>query len=196
LSVTLVDQTGPDLVSTTDVDPTCAGFNDGSIEITNVTGDATPYSYSIDGTSFGSTSLFENLVDSSYTVYVRDNNGCLDSLIVELNDPTPFTATITAGDPLCFSPQTPGSAEFSISGGPAGGSVAISYVIDGQAAVEDTVTLDGDGNAPYSVPNATADVTVTIVSVTDSTDTCTYPVGESATVDVRDPVITSPISHD
>jgi hypothetical protein len=196
LSVVLEDQLGPDLVSTTDVDPTCVGFNDGSISIDNVSGGASPYNYSIDGTTYGLTSMFEDLVESVYTVYVRDANGCLDSLSVELTDPDPFTAAITAGEPLCFSPLAPGSAEFTISGGPDNGSVLISYVIDGQAAAEATVTLDSSGNATYLVPAATADVTVTIVSVTDSTDTCTYPVGTSATVDVRDPVVTSPISHD
>ena len=80
----------------------------GIIEAQNTTGGAAPYSYSIDGITFipdttTNANRFENLTDGTYTISIRDANGCIivtpDIVIEPLNPPTDLTFTAT--DPLC-----------------------------------------------------------------------------------------------
>ncbi len=59
---------------------TCAGDQDGRIEITGISGGMAPYEVSLNGGVWQSVTLFEGLVPGSYTVYVRDLNGCVDTL--------------------------------------------------------------------------------------------------------------------
>jgi hypothetical protein len=185
---------------------TCNGLTDGSAVIT--AGGGTPgYNVSWTGPTSddpagteisltGGTYTLSNLGVGTYNVTVTDLNGCTDTTNVIVSQPNPFTAAISAGEPLCFSPASPGAAEFTITGGAgtAGATVQITYQIGTQTPVADTVVLDGSGNALYTVPNATADVTVTLVSIT--VGACTNLISSSDIVDVRDPIITSPISHD
>ncbi|TRZ46049.1 T9SS type B sorting domain-containing protein [Robertkochia solimangrovi] len=72
--------------------------NTGIIEAINVTGGTPPYSYSLDGTNYGSDSRFENLAPGSYTLYIRDANGCLvtdSETITPPNPPTDINFTAT-----------------------------------------------------------------------------------------------------
>jgi len=48
------------------------------------TGGLLPYTYSINGTNYYSGSLFSSLAPGTYTVYVKDNNGCITSTTVEV----------------------------------------------------------------------------------------------------------------
>jgi hypothetical protein len=61
-------------------DYTC--IQDGIIEAQNVSGGIAPYEYSIDGINFvpdttPNANRFENLLDGTYTISVRDANGCV-----------------------------------------------------------------------------------------------------------------------
>ncbi len=58
--------------------------NDGTIRVF-ATGGSSPYTYSIDNVSFGSSNLFAGLSASNYTVYVKDVKGCTGSLNVTIN---------------------------------------------------------------------------------------------------------------
>jgi hypothetical protein len=62
--------------SLTGTAPSGCGVNDGSISIGSVSGGSSPYSYSLDGVNFVTSSVFSSLSEGSYTVYIRDNNGC------------------------------------------------------------------------------------------------------------------------
>jgi hypothetical protein len=60
------------------------GSTSGNIYVTGVGGSA-PITYSIDGTTYVSTNLFLGLGIGSYTVYIKDGNGCIisQSVVVE-----------------------------------------------------------------------------------------------------------------
>lgn len=58
--------------------------NDGTIRVF-ATGGSSPYTYSIDNVTFGSSNLFTGLSASNYTVYVKDVKGCTGSLNVTIN---------------------------------------------------------------------------------------------------------------
>jgi len=101
-------------------DYTCAQL--GEVRIFNVQGGNGPYEYSIDGVNFVSDSgtlleeSFGNLTDGTYTLTVRDANGCTfdDSLtIAPLNPPTDIDFAAT--DPLC--PSFVSDVSLTVTGG-------------------------------------------------------------------------------
>jgi len=63
---------------------TGATSNDGTITLTGANG-TSPYTYSIDGTTYTSSSLFTGLSAGTYTCYVQDDNGCITSIQVIVN---------------------------------------------------------------------------------------------------------------
>ncbi len=57
-------------------EPSCAN-GDGSIEITNVTGGLSPYSYSFNSSAYSSVALYQQLSSGQYKLSVKDINGCV-----------------------------------------------------------------------------------------------------------------------
>lgn len=88
-------QTFPDLLvdNITISAASCSGDPDGEINITASGGNAT-YTYSIDGTGFQSSNIF-NVTAGNYTITVQDGNGCLatDNATIPLNN----IVTVDAG---------------------------------------------------------------------------------------------------
>ncbi len=62
-----------------------AGAGDGSITITGTTGGTAPYQYAIDSVTFQSTPYFGALLPGTYIITIRDTNGCLSSLSVDVS---------------------------------------------------------------------------------------------------------------
>ena len=95
-TVTTTDANGCSLsFSTTITEPTpvnlsaipasaTAGLNNGSITMSG-SGGLSPYSYSINGTNYYSGSLFSNLAAGTYTCYVKDANGCINTTTVTVD---------------------------------------------------------------------------------------------------------------
>src|SRR6266403_2275050 len=98
--------------------PACS-TGTGSITVTASGGTGT-LSYSIDGTNFQASNVFNGLASGSYTITVKDANGCTTTAGATVTIPTPVTASSTKADPLCdgqlgsmtatFSGGTPGYA--------------------------------------------------------------------------------------
>ncbi len=88
-------------VTEASVDPTCNGFNDGSITLTPTSGEA-PFEYSInDGLTFVSSNVFGGLVAATYTYQVRDARGCTVRDFITLTDPAPIDVTLTSTGIVC-----------------------------------------------------------------------------------------------
>jgi gliding motility-associated-like protein len=60
-------------------------FEFGAIEMINITGGSGNYLYSIDGISFQSDPLFENLATGAYILYVQDDENCITTQNVQLD---------------------------------------------------------------------------------------------------------------
>jgi hypothetical protein len=108
-----------------------------------------------------------------YVLQVLETNASCEGALSTLNitiSPLLEATIAAAATPICSGT----SAVFDITG-PADGSVVISV-----GGVESTITLNASGAGTHTVPNATADVTADLVSVTNGT--CTNPVTGSATV--------------
>jgi hypothetical protein len=55
----------------------CATVSDGSITVTGATGGTGSYTYSLDGSNYQSSNVFTGKGSGSYTIYVKDGNGCV-----------------------------------------------------------------------------------------------------------------------
>ena len=67
--------------------------------------------------TYTSTNLFEGLVSNTYTVEVKDENGCVATLTQVMAAPTPINANVTHTDVTCFGAREGSITVQSISGG-------------------------------------------------------------------------------
>ncbi|WP_461491255.1 beta strand repeat-containing protein, partial [Pontibacter sp. HJ8] len=103
---------------------TSCGRNNGSIRVTAVTGGTASYTYSKDGTNFQTSDTFAALIAGTYTITVKDANGCIFAKTVVLDDvagPTDFALTTkssTCGNPngtITVGAVTGGTASYTYS---------------------------------------------------------------------------------
>lgn len=138
-----IDEPAPFGLTTTQVNVTCHGDDHGFIGITGVTGGTAPYEYALDGGTYSSTSTFGNLAPDSYTVSIKDANGCITNKVFEITEPDPLAAQIaTINQVLCAGSNT-GAITLTTSGGTG----AITYSLDGtnfQAQSSFTGLIAGD----------------------------------------------------
>jgi gliding motility-associated-like protein len=80
-------------------DVTCNGENDGSIDITVLTGSA-PYNY--DWSNGAETQDINALLAGTYTLEVTDTNACRWDTLLVITEPLPLTATFTTSTVTCF----------------------------------------------------------------------------------------------
>lgn len=103
--VTITEPAAITFTSQAFTDITCNGANNGTITIV-AGGGVAPYQYSIDGgaTFPNATGIFTGLGTGSYTVNVKDANGCiLVGNTYTITDPTPITITSqTSTNSGCF----------------------------------------------------------------------------------------------
>ena len=155
-------------------------------------------SFTLTGPASGSVTLTVNganqvvAIDASGVGTVTVNNAQVDQVVnlVSVSDGTCtntvtgsatvvvnplLEATVAAITPICSNE----SAIFNVTG-PNGG--VVTYNVNGGAVA--SLTLDASGNGQITVANATADQTVTLLTVTDGT--CTNDVTGSDTVVIND----------
>lgn len=78
VTTTLTNAAGPTDVVLTSTNATCGNVN-GTITIGAVTGGTLPFTYSLNGSAFTTTTSYTGLPAATYTVTVRDANNCLYS---------------------------------------------------------------------------------------------------------------------
>jgi len=80
----------------------CFGDGDGKIDIQNVTGGNSPFTYSFNNQAFSTQQSFANLSPGTYTLRVRDNFGCAWERSVVLTEPEELSVELTANDTAIF----------------------------------------------------------------------------------------------
>ncbi|MFN0176731.1 MAG: reprolysin-like metallopeptidase [Saprospiraceae bacterium] len=83
--------------------------------VVTASGGTSPLEYSINGTSFQASNQFNNVANGTYTVTVRDANGCMKTTMVTVNVPA-LTLSVAVVHLLCFG-NTNGSITATASGG-------------------------------------------------------------------------------
>ncbi|WP_186435570.1 T9SS type B sorting domain-containing protein [Maribacter sp. MAR_2009_72] len=162
-------------------DYTCV--QDGIIEAQNVTGGVAPYEYSIDGVNFipdtvANANRFENLVDGSYYITIRDANGCIFiTNVIMIDAPNPPTdLNITATQITC--PDQTVDLRVSTTNG----SAPFTYAIVAPTVINPTSTVGNEANFDGLAPDTYT------VRVTD-TDGCFYE--ENYTINGINPISAS-----
>ncbi|PTX19320.1 gliding motility-associated-like protein [Pontibacter mucosus] len=147
-SVTVTDVAGPTAVAATSQPASCQN-NDGSITVGRVTGGTADYTYSINGTTFQSSTTFTGLAAGTYTLTAKDKNGCTVTASVEVgaNVPTAFASTTVAATcgradgQITVGAVTGGTGpyKYSINGGPFQTSATFTALVAGtyQITVQD-----------------------------------------------------------
>lgn len=169
---------------------TCFGNNDGSITVT-ASGGTGSYMYSINsGSTWQPSNNFDGLVAGSYTITIKDENGCTITVNATITEPTQITASINMGQATCG--MSNGNLGVTASGGSGSG---YQYSIDFGSNWNSSGTFTGLSAGTYYiiVKDATPcyntfSVTVTttsgpvITKLTGSNITCNN--GENGTVTV------------
>ncbi|MES1214284.1 MAG: T9SS type A sorting domain-containing protein [Bacteroidota bacterium] len=99
----------------------CYNGTIGSITVTAAGGTA-GYEYSLNGTDYQVSNVFSNLAANNYTVYIKDNNGCVVTVAALVTQPTAIIITISNVINTCS-----GSATGAITISATGGTGAFSY---------------------------------------------------------------------
>ena len=129
----------------TDVSATC-GNNNGSIEITGVTGGQPTYSYEINSGGLSASTLYTGLTAGNYIVSVIDINGCSYSETITINSITgPTATTIALNNATCGNNN--GSINIT---GVIGGTAGYAYSLDGSTYVG-TALFSGLSTGAYTL---------------------------------------------
>ena len=107
---------------------TCNGFGDGTITINGVGGTA-PYNYAIGASAFGAGNFFNSLAPGTYTLHVRDANGCLKDTNITITEPAVLGINnLVITEPNCF-----GYSDGSVTVNATGGTTPYTYAANGGA---------------------------------------------------------------
>ena len=145
-------------------DPLCVNESTGSIEV-SATGGSGAYEYSIDGTNWVTTPLFENLAAGTYNIEVRDANAttCVYSGLtaVELTEPAPIVITSYQSTYATSS----GAADGTVDVTAAGGTGTLTYTLDGTQQASGSFTGLAVGTYTLSITDDNSCVKDTTISI-------------------------------
>lgn len=135
------------ITSLSPVHPICSGGATGSITVA-ASGGTGALQYSIDGGgTFQSGNNFNGLTAGSYSVVVKDANGCQTTSSVTLIEPTAVTiSNVVTVDPTCN-----GGANGSITITASGGTGALSYSIDNGSSFQSGNSFSGLMASTYNI---------------------------------------------
>jgi len=151
-------------------DVSCKGLSDGLIRVT-ASGGTSPYRYSLDGTTYQVPDSFQ-VAAGTYTVYIRDNNGCVKQLLPQIiAEPALLTATATATNSTCA-----GGSDGTITVTATGGTAGYTYALGSGAFQSSNVFNVTSGNYTITVRDAHG---------------CTVPV--SQTVNLTNNLVVTPV---
>src|SRR5204862_490570 len=105
----------------------CFGGSTGSVTVAG-SGGTSPYTFSKDGVNFGASGTFSSLAAGSYTITVKDANGCTTTQPVTITEPAAaLNSSISSQTNVgCF-----GGSTGSVTVAGSGGTSPYTYAIDG-----------------------------------------------------------------
>jgi hypothetical protein len=169
----------------------CFGASTGSFTIVG-SGGTGPYTYSFQGGAFETTNTYTSLAANSYTVIVKDNNGCLsNSINVVITQPTTaLSGSIAAASTINVKCKGDASGSFKVNA--TGGTPSYTYTATRTTPVG-TVNGDGSGNFTLLIAG-TYSVTITDANGCSYTIASPVVITEPATALALDPATTTPVN--
>jgi hypothetical protein len=156
------------------LDVSCNGSNDGQIGGA-ASGGTGPYEYSLDGTNF-QTGIFTNLAPDTYTLTVKDANGCIASTNVTITEPTALNLQLASTDITCNGDDN-GTLSITASGGT---TPYLSIKVNDEITTTNDLTSLSPGQYTVQVTDANGCLATAAVTITEP-DELTL---SAATVDV------------
>lgn len=144
---TAITITQPNRITSTSsiANVTCFGLSNGAVTIT-ATGGVSPYEYAIGSGSFSSTNTFSGLAAGSYTLRIKDFNGCLKDTTITVTQPAVLAYNnIQITEPVCNGDV---NGFITITG--TGGTTAYTYAINTSAYVS-SPTFSGLAAGTYTL---------------------------------------------
>lgn len=109
----------------------CFGDNNGKITVL-ANGGTGVLQYSLDGTTYQNSNVFNNLSQGDYTIYTKDKNSCTKNIEANISQPDEIEIKYNTISPLCFGGKD-GSIDLNVLGGQGG----FSYEWSNDSTVED-----------------------------------------------------------
>ncbi len=132
-------------ISTTEVDNVCNGDLLGTITANAAGGvAASGYTYQLDAGGYSSTNLFSSLGANTYTVYAKDDSGCVVNQSVTITEPTAVSLTVNSVNGICLNS---GSVSFTATGGSGG----YTYDLNSSGTYSSTASYPNLANGNYTV---------------------------------------------
>jgi gliding motility-associated-like protein len=170
--IILNNGSGPTAIVSSTTSPTC-GQSNGSINLGSVTGGTGPYTYSLNGAAYSSSLSYTNLASGTYTLSVKDNNGCIynapDIILNNGSGPSDILYTLTNAKcglnngAINITGTTGGNAPYtySLNGGPLSSTTAYTNLSAGNYSIE----VKDNGGCTFIVSNLSLTVTPAITSI-------------------------------
>lgn len=169
----------------------CNGGSNGTITVTPSGGTA-PYTYSLNGSAFGTSNSFTGLTASTHTIVVKDANGCTFNLSPVVSQPAALTGVV-ASNVSSTCGLTNGSFTLTAAGGTApysysnGGAFQPSATFSNLAAGTYNATIQDANGCQFTLPvqiviSVIGTPTASVTSVTNVT--CFGGANGSATIGV------------
>ena len=115
-TITITQPTEIKIINAPLTNATCLGFKDGVASI-NGTGGTPAYTYSIDGTNFGSNNVFTSIGAGTYTLSIKDANGCIKDTTITITELPPLTFPNVSITPVSCYGFKDGKVTIAASGG-------------------------------------------------------------------------------
>jgi large repetitive protein len=138
---------GPDVVYFTNfssVPVSCFGASDGAIS-SNATGGSTPYTFSLNSSAFTTTNYYGSLPAGTYTLEVKDNQGCKNDTVVSVVAPSSSVSLdiLSIVDNICR-----GDSNGSVTVNGVGGTSPYSFAFGSNTSFSNVATANGlpEGN--------------------------------------------------
>jgi PKD repeat protein len=150
-TATVANTPGPTAASVNTGNSTCEG-TDGTINIGAITGGTVPYSYSVNGSGFTTTTSYSGLAAGSYPVIVKDANGCTftTSATIGNTGTIPATPTITQSGLILTSSSATGN-QWYLNGSIIPGATGQNYTVTANGNYTVVVTTGGCSSAASAV---------------------------------------------
>ena len=181
--ITLTQPNAPLALSGTEIDVSCDGAADGSINL-SVSGGTTPYTFAWtktgDNSYSATTEDLNNLAPGTYNVTVTDANDCTETISFTITEPDELVATGTTSNKNGFGISCNGAADGSINLSVSGGTANYSYAWtkDGDNTFSKTTqNISGLGPGTYNV---------TVTDANDCTDTASFTITEPVELTITD----------